>query len=1043
VANYEKIFKMTAQNVKRKLTAILSADVEGYSRLMGEDEAATIRTLTEYKKTMTELITQHRGRVVDSPGDNLLAEFASVVDAVNCAVEIQRELAERNQELPSERRMQFRIGVNLGDVVEEEDRIYGDGVNIAARLESLAEGGGICISRNAYDEVKSKLDLEYEHLGEQEVKNIAEPVRAYRLLSYPGAAAHRVVKAKKRISKQWLKAAFGLAAVLVIAIGAAVVWNYFISSTPDLEPASVEKMAFPLPEKPSIAVLPFDNLSGNPDQEYIADGITENIITGLSQIPDMFVIARSSVFTYKGKPVKMKKVSEELGVRYVLEGSVQRTEDRLRVTAQLIDALKGHHLWAERYDRELKDMFALQDEITIKILNALEVKLAVGEVANWYRTDNFEAWSLLTKGFSLLNRVTMEDLFKARKHFEQAANLEPDYAPAWTMLAWTYTIEAMMGWSKSSGKSIKRSFDLAQKAAALGEDQARLHSLMNRIYRVQGKFDKAIAEGKKAVALIPNSARFHIFLAESLHYGGRPEEAISHARKAMRLEPYYPAWFLFHFAGPYEMVGRYEEANAIWKQQLERALKGEFPPIYVHERLVINYARLDRMEEARAHAAEILKIQSDYTVEFYRSTTRYKDKAYLENQVALLRKAGLPEHPPLELPDKPSIAVLPFDNMSDDPEQEYFGDGLAEDIITALSKVPKIFVIARNSAFTYKGKAVKIQQIGRELGVKYVLEGSVRKAGNRIRITAQLIEAATEHHLWAERYDRDLKDIFALQDEITMKIITALRVQLMEGEHARASSKGTKNLEAYLKLLQARELSWRFNKNDNALARQMLKEAIALDADYANAYVWLAGIHLNDVLLGSTKSPKQSFSQAIELAQKALTLDDSLSNAHSLLALLYALSGHYDKAIAEGERGVELGPNDEAAHRRLGVAYSHVGRYDEAILLYKKAIRFNPFPRSATLFQLGIAYLFTGRCEEAIAACKKAVQGRPDDLVAHVFLTAVYGSCGREAQARAAATEVLRIDPQFSVDYYARQFKFKKQEDKKLLFDGLRKAGLK
>jgi tetratricopeptide (TPR) repeat protein len=216
-----------------------------------------------------------------------------------------------------------------------------------------------------------------------------------------------------------------------------------------------------------------------------------------------------------------------------------------------------------------------------------------------------------------------------------------------------------------------------------------------------------------------------------------------------------------------------------------------------------------------------------------------------------------------------------------------------------------------------------------------------------------------------------------------------------------------------------------------------------LDPDYTNAYTWLAGIHLNDVLLGSTKTPKQSFSQAIELAKKALALDDSLSNAHSLLALLYALAGHYDKAIVEGERGVELGPNDEAAHRRLGVAYSHVGRYDEAIVLYKKAIRFNPFPRSATLFQLGIAYLFTGRCEEAIAACQKAVQGRPDDLVAHVFLTAVYGSCGREAQARAAATEVLRIDPQFSVDYYARQFKFKKQEDKKLLFDGLRKAGLK
>jgi adenylate cyclase len=1034
---------MTNQDVKRKLTAILSADVEGYSRLMDDDEVGTIRTLNAYKGEMTAIIRQYRGRVVDAPGDNLLAEFASVVDAVNCAVEIQRELAERNQELPSERRMQFRMGVNLGDVVEEEDRIYGDGVNIAARLESLADSGGICISRNAYDQVKNKLDLEYEYLGEQEVKNIADPVRAYRVLSFPGAAAHRVINVKKAMARKIRYAAFSISAVLGLGVAVFVIWNLYIPPAPSIEPASVEKMAFPLPDKPSIAVLPFDNLSGNPDQEYIADGITENIITGLSQIPEMFVIARNSVFTYKGKPVKIRQVSEELGVRYVLEGSVQKAEGRLRITAQLIDALSGHHLWAERYDREMQDLFVLQDDITMKVLNALQVKLTRGELANWYKTDKFEAWKLLTKGLSFLNRLTKEDLFEARKHFEQAANSDPDYAPAWTMLAWTHTIEVLLNLSKSPDESINRSLELAQKAAALGEDQASNHNLMNRIYRVQGKFDKAIAEGEEAVALNPNYSRAHIFLAESLLYGGRPEEAIVHAKKAMRLEPYYPAWFLTYLGGAYEGAGYYEEAIATWKQLFERSMKGEFPPIYVHERLALNYARLDRMKDARFHSAEILKIKPDYTVAFFRKTTHYKDQAYLESLIDLLRKAGLPEHPPLELPDKPSIAVLPFDNMSGDPEQEYFSDGLAEDIITALSKIPKLFVIARNSSFTYKGKSVKVQQIGRELGVRYVLEGSVRKAGNRVRITAQLIEATTDHHLWAERYDRNLKDIFALQDEITMKIITALRVQLMEGEHARASSIGTEDLEAYLKLLQGRELSWRFNKNDNALGRQKLEEAIALAPEYANAYVWLAGTHLADVWLKSSKSPKLSFSQAIELTQKALALDDSLSNAHSLLALLYALTGQYEKAIAEGEKGVELGPSDEAAHRRLGVALIHVGRYEEAIVLLEKSIRFNPFPRSATLFQLGISYLFAGRCEEAIAACKKAVQGRPDDLVAHIFLTAVYGSCGREAQARTTAAEVLRMDSGFTVDYYARQLKYKKTEDKKLFIDGLHRAGLK
>jgi len=590
---------MAPEGFKRKLTAILSADVVGYSRPMSNDEAGTIRTLTAYKEAMADLIKQNRGRVVDAPGDNLLAEFVSVVDAVQCAVEIQRELASRNEGLPEEQNMLFRLGVNLGDIVEEDDRIYGDGVNIAARLEGICSGGGVCISGTAFEHVENKLDLKYEDLGHHVVKNIEKPIRVYRVLSYPGA--------------------------------------------PEYKPASVEKMAFPLPEKPSIAVLPFDNLSGTPDQEYIADGITENIITGLSQIPDMFVIARNSVFTYKGKPVKIKQVSEELGVRYVLEGSVQRAEDRLRVTTQLIDALVGNHLWAGRYDRELKDLFALQDDISMKVLNALEVKLTVGEVANWYTTDNFEAWSLLTRGYSILDRLTKEDLHEARKHFEQAANLEPNYAPAWTMQAWTHTIEVLMGWSKSPNESISRAFELAQKSAALGENPGRLHNLMNRIYRLQGRFDEAIAEGKKAVALIPNGARAHIFLAESLRFGGRPEEAIVHTKKAMRLAPYYPAWFLVNLGDGYEMTGHYEEAIATWNQLLKRSLKGEFPLLFVHERLAINYARLDRMKEASSHSAEILKIKPDYTAEFFRRTSHYKDQTYLESLIDLLRKAGLPE----------------------------------------------------------------------------------------------------------------------------------------------------------------------------------------------------------------------------------------------------------------------------------------------------------------------------------------------------------------------------------------------------------------
>ena len=341
---------MSTEEFRRRLTAILSADVEGYSRLMREDEEATVRTLTTYRTAMTHLIQQYRGRVVDSPGDNILAEFTSVVDAVNCSVEIQRELAERNAELPENSRMRFRIGINMGDVLEERDRIYGDGVNIAARTESLAEAGGICISGTVYDAIENKIGLEYEYLGEHEVKNIDKPIRAYRVLSYPGAAAHRVVKAKKAVGKTWRNVVVAIGAVLVV-VAAVTVWH-FSFRPPPMEPASVEKMAYPLPDKPSIAVLPFVNMSGDPEQDLFGDGLSNQIITTLSKVSNMFVIARNSTFTYKGKPVKVQKVAEDLGVRYVMEGSLQKTPDRIRVTAQLIEATSGRHLWAERYDRE-------------------------------------------------------------------------------------------------------------------------------------------------------------------------------------------------------------------------------------------------------------------------------------------------------------------------------------------------------------------------------------------------------------------------------------------------------------------------------------------------------------------------------------------------------------------------------------------------------------------------------------------------------------------------------------------------------------------
>jgi adenylate cyclase len=405
-------------------------------------------------------------------------------------------------------------------------------------------------------------------------------------------------------------------------------------------------MAFPLPDKPSIAILPFDNMSGNPEQDYIADGFTENIITGLSQIPEMFVIARNSVFTYKGKPVKIKQVSEELGVKYVLEGSIQKEGDRLRVSAQLIDALKGHHLWAERYDRELKDLFKLQDEITIKILKPLRMKLVTGEESDWVRTDSFEAWNQSAKGLSYSDRMTREDRQKAREHYEQALKLDPNYSVAWMTLAFIHVSDVMSGLSESPRNSIKRALEIEQKTSERWPASYR-HSFKNMIYYIRGQLEKAIAEGEKAVALAPNSPRNNIYFALALNAGARPEEAIVYAKKAMRLEPYYPAWFLGNvLTVSYDQAGRYEEALEVNIKLLKRALKGEYPLKYAYRRLTLSYARLDRMEEAKGHAAEFLKIDPNFSVKRWRRSPRasfLKDQKWVDSVAEMMRKAGLPD----------------------------------------------------------------------------------------------------------------------------------------------------------------------------------------------------------------------------------------------------------------------------------------------------------------------------------------------------------------------------------------------------------------
>ncbi len=582
---------MADEGFKRKLTAILSSDVEGYSRLMGQDEDATIRTLTSYRELMSTIIQKHRGRVVDSPGDNLLAEFLSVVDAVRCAVEIQEELRVRNAELSENRQMLFRIGINLGDVVQEGERIYGDGVNVAARIEGLTEGGGICISGTAFDQVESKIGLKFEYLGEKAVKNIKKPVRVYR------------VNMESSISD------FGM------------------------------NMELPLPDKPSIAVLPFVNMSVDPEQEYFSDGITEEIITGISKVPHLFVIARTSTFTYKGKSVKVQQVGRELGVRYVLEGSIRKAGERLRITAQLVDAATGQHLWAERYDGILKDVFALQDEITLKILNALQVKLTVGEQAQFWSkgTDNLNAYLKYLQAREHVYQLNQEKNVLGRQMLEEVIRLDPNYAMAYMTLAHTHALDISYGISRSSKESLKRAFELVKKAIELDDSLAEAHGILGFIYMLKRQHNMAIAEGRRAVAINPNSAYSHNRLGFFLRYAGEYEEALSSALKAIRLNPFPPGHYFHQLGMVYCMMERYEEAIAACKKGIRR----EPNNIFAHSSLAIIYFLSGREQDARMEAAEVLRIDPNFSLSRHSEAITYKNQADTTRVIEALRGAGL------------------------------------------------------------------------------------------------------------------------------------------------------------------------------------------------------------------------------------------------------------------------------------------------------------------------------------------------------------------------------------------------------------------
>ncbi len=632
---------MTTDKTKRKLVAVVHADVKGYSRMMGEDDEYTVQTLASNRQEMYRLVELHEGQVRDTAGDGFLVEFSSVVDAVKFSVEFQREMKKRNADIPEDKKMEFRIGVNMGDVIHDGGTIYGDGVNIAARLEGLADPGGICISGGAYEQVKKRLDVGFEYVGDKSVKNIAEPVPTYKVLIEHGEPAELNEKSEKaKRGALWKSYLVASAIIMVLAASVAIWYFHFHSAPPPDKSSLAEEPALKLPDRPSIAVLAFDNMSDDPKQEYFSDGITEEIITGLSKMPHLFVIARNSSFAFKGKPVSLKEVGRQLGVRYVLEGSVRKEEGRVRITCQLIDAQTGGHVWSERYDRDLRDIFALQDEVTLAVMRAMRVKLTEGEqAALWQRkglTKNLEAFEKFLQGREYSDQVTKDANDKARQLFEEAVALDPEFAAAYAQLAYTYIADTIYNWSKDPRESGRKAYEMANNALTLDDSLDVTHYSLGLIYLVyMHEYDKAIAEVERGVELNPNGNEALAFLGIILNREGRPADALTVLEKAMRLNPLPRAYQYAWLGVSHMLMNQNDTAIAI----LEKGLRVQPDNNVCLVHLTAAYSQAGRQEDARKTAAEFLRLNPKFSVEAWAKL--YKDPAVQERLIGALRKAGL------------------------------------------------------------------------------------------------------------------------------------------------------------------------------------------------------------------------------------------------------------------------------------------------------------------------------------------------------------------------------------------------------------------
>jgi adenylate cyclase len=619
------------RGARRKLAAILSADVAGYSRLMGVDETGTHRRLMAYREAIDELVVRHEGRTVGTAGDSVLADFPSVIEALKAAVDVQEALRARNERLPAEQRLEFRIGINLGDVIVDGRDIFGDGVNVASRVQGLAEPGGIAISGAVYDQVSNKLDLQFRDRGNHTVKNIAAPVRVY-TVEAQGAGALRRSSQSRLPRLIWLST--GVLAALAAAGGA-----FWVASPRwlDHEPtrSAVETQA-KVAARPAIAVLPFENQGGDPEERYFADGVTEDIITALGRFSNLLVMSWHAVLPYKDKTVAPSEIGHDLNVRYLVDGSIRRAGDQVRVTVRLTDAERGALLWSEQYEEVMEDIFALQDAITSNLVGRLAVRLTTLERQRTFAkpTQNLQAYDYVLRGRDLLRDTTRSSNLEARRLFERAAALDPNYAAAQVNLGWTYMHEVWWGWTEWPQRVLARAKELAETAIDLDPASAEAYGLMGQILTIEGEFGRAEDLLDRAIEINPNDVSAHANRGSLMLSTGRLDEAVDDLETARRFDPQLSDFSVAELSQALFLQGRYDDAI----RTASRVGKNEGAYVIAQLVLAAAYAEMDRPGKAAAAAAEVRRLQPFFDVA--RFGQQFRDPSHREHFAAALRKVG-------------------------------------------------------------------------------------------------------------------------------------------------------------------------------------------------------------------------------------------------------------------------------------------------------------------------------------------------------------------------------------------------------------------